>query len=99
MAVCFCHRKPDRFADVLLASRDRTDADIQPEYVGHDVFDEALALVVNAGQQRDHDLRVRAEVPSRHPLRQTGLCGSEGLNGYNPTRYAPENYKKRASDK
>ncbi len=74
MAVCFCHRKPDRFADVLLASRDRTDADVQPEYVGHDVFDEALALVVDAGQQRDHDLRVRAEVPSRHPPRQTSLC-------------------------
>ena len=42
----------DCLADALLAGRDRTEADLEPDDIRHKILDEALALMVDTGQQR-----------------------------------------------
>ena len=71
--MCFFDRFPENPADILLARRNRTKADLDPEEISHDVLDEPLALVVNARQKRHHNLCFRAKVAGWDSLRQFGL--------------------------
>jgi len=64
----------DGLADFLLAGRNRSEAHIDTKYICHEAFDKALALMVDPGQQRDHHGCLRAEVSTRNPRWQFGLC-------------------------